>query len=169
MKYSVEQFSAWIVALGAAAFFCIGCKPFQRDQARELVNAAGGSPYAVSNLLARGADVNARSKTTFGWTPLISAIYHHKEDVVDLLLVCGADVNIGDSMGDTPLNWTITVWEENTNLIRKLVRRGANPKIRNRYGSDAFDLAGSKRNSDEISEIIRSERPSQPQSSAPVP
>jgi ankyrin repeat protein len=143
----------------ASALFLAGCQPFQKDYSAELVNAAARSTNEVLSLLKKGADVNARSKRHFGWTPLISAVYSQKEEVVDLLLSCGANVDISDSRGETPLYWAIIMWSDNTNVIRKLVQSGANPRIKNRYGSDSFDAAHSEANSEELLAIVRSAHP----------
>ena len=66
------------------------------DGGKELVNAAGRSLAETSALVRDGAQVNEPSKSHFGWTPLISAVYNHKEDVIDFLLLNGADPNLGD-------------------------------------------------------------------------
>ena len=129
-----------------------------KDEAQPLVNAAADCTNAVLPLLAGGANINGRSNRTFGWTPLISAIYHHKREVAGLLIAYGADLNISDAAGDTPLFWTIRVWADNTNLIQQLVSSGANPLIRNRDGSDAFDIAHSRPNPEEILPILRTYR-----------
>src|SRR5207245_1310171 len=120
------------------------------DRGKDLVNASGLSKDEVLRLLRNGANVNQRSSSTFGWTPLISAIYHHKPDVIDVLLAAGADVNLDDASCQTPILWTIQVWGSETNLIRYLLDQGADPTRTNRYGSDAFDLARSQSNSAEI-------------------
>ena len=138
--------------------FCVvglpsGC--FRRDPGRELVNAAGLSTTQVLVVLAKGADINRQSSSTFGWTPLISAIYHKKADVAELLIARGADVNVADSASQTPLNWTIQTWNDNTNLIELLIRRGADPTIKSRFGSDAFELADKQPNSEEILRILK--------------
>src|SRR3954468_14508879 len=83
-----------------------GCRRPEFDKGRELVNAVD-STNNVLQVLKKGADINRRSTTTFGWTPLISAIYNHKEDVVDLLLARGADANLTDYNGYTALSWAI--------------------------------------------------------------
>src|SRR6266496_5289063 len=128
-------------------FFASSCRLSQRDEGRELVNASGLSKAAVLNALNKGADVNKRSDTIFGWTPLISAIYHHKEEVIEVLLAHGANVNLGDNENRTPVVWAIEVWGDNTNLIRNLIEHGADPNKRNRSGSNAFDIARSQPNS----------------------
>jgi ankyrin repeat protein len=135
------------------AIICQGCRP--PDRGRELVNAAGLSKGQVIAALARGANVNQRSSSTFGWTPLISAIYHKREDVAELLIARGADPNLADAANETPLNWAISVWNNNTNLIGMLMRSGADPTRKSRYGADAYELARKQPNSEEILALLR--------------
>jgi ankyrin repeat protein len=121
------------------------------DRGRELVNAAGLSTNAVLSALGKGADVNQPSTSTFGWTPLMSAIYHHQEEVVELLVARGADVNLkGSSERETPLIWAVDQWGENTNLVFLLLKNGADPNIKDRFGSSAYDRARMRSNSDEL-------------------
>jgi ankyrin repeat protein len=95
----------------------LSCQPVRNDPGRELVNACKSSKDETLKILNKGVDIDARSDSTFGWTPLITAIYHHKEDIVDLLLARGADVNKGDVMEKTPIVWAIEAWGNNTNLV----------------------------------------------------
>lgn len=131
---------------------CAGCN--DQDHGRKLVNAVGSTNELIS-LLANGGDINERSSAMFGWTPLISAIYHHKQEAVDLLLEKGADVNIADRDGQTALIWSIEMWGENTNLIHALLDRGANPASTNRFGSNAYDMARKQTNADELLRLLK--------------
>jgi len=142
--------------MAACVFSGFECRPLRQDPGRELVNAAGLSKTQVLAILSKGNDVNTRSTSTFGWSPLISAIYHHKEDVIDLLLARGADVNEGDDRNQTPLVWAIEVWGTNTDLIRKLIDHGADASIRNRFGINAFDAARVQSNPSELLGILGS-------------
>ena len=146
--------SQLVCCVSALSIVIQGCHWRDRDPGRELVNAAGISVQETAKVLHSGADVNKRSTRLFGWTPLISAIYHRKSDVVDLLLASGADVNLGDSNGRTPLDWAITMSGENTNLLRRLIQSGADPRLKSGMGTDAFRLAATSPNSEEIVAIL---------------
>ncbi len=87
-----------------------------------------GDLRVVRSLLAAGADVNARSKD--GVTPLMASIdmAFGKPDITLALLEAGSDVNAVDSQGHTAL-WIATT-ESSVDVMRELLRRGANPNVR---------------------------------------
>ena len=58
----------------------------------------------VRLLLESGADLEIRARDEFKGTPLIWAAYWGLHDMAKLLLEEGADVNIPDSYGSTPLD-----------------------------------------------------------------
>ena len=156
----MRKSSCCSLALGcfAALLACVAsCGLYDRlnDKGKELVNAAGLSTNETLKLLLSGADVNRRSDSHFGWTPLISAVHRHKEDVLDLLLAYGANPNVGDNDNRTALFWAIECWSDNTNVLRKLIAHGADPAIKTKLGSDAFDVARSQPNANIIIEALK--------------
>jgi ankyrin repeat protein len=68
----------------------------------------------VRLLLARGAKVNlkARSLHREGWTPLHVALHYEFFDIAKLLLDHGADPNIRNDEGQTPLELIIAAREK---------------------------------------------------------
>ena len=57
----------------------------------------------VRLLLDNGADPNMRTKSSNQWTPIFSAAYYGRDDLVSELLRHGAKVNIVDVTGKSPL------------------------------------------------------------------
>jgi ankyrin repeat protein len=70
------------------------------------VNSTGDEPpeaVAIARLLIeRGA--NVKNVGHFGWTPLHLAAYHGYNNIIQLLVVNGADPNVMDGFGQTPLS-----------------------------------------------------------------
>ncbi len=77
-------------------------------------------------LLARGADVNARSRSTrFARenTPLHAAAANRQVAVAELLIARGADVNARDGSGFTPL--ALAANNKNDLMVVILLEKGA--------------------------------------------
>lgn len=98
-----------------------------------LVSACGnGDLEAVKVLIARGADVNEIPKGMGYLTPLMWA--GDNMEIVDYLLEHGADPNKKDIRGQTALIRAIGMG--NTNLVRKLIAKGANVNERDASGKN---------------------------------
>jgi ankyrin repeat protein len=76
-----------------------------------------GTLVVVNQLLARGADVNSRTKS--GTTPLHTAALYNRYEVAEALLARGADVNAKSVSGATPLT---IAQAANYQRIAKLLR-----------------------------------------------
>ena len=88
-----------------AAVLLVGCGPSVPDIS--MYDAAEvGNIEAVKQHLAAGTDVNAKDKD--GWSPLHPASYEGHQEIVELLIAKGADVNarveLGPQQGMTPLD-----------------------------------------------------------------
>ena len=71
--------------------------------------------------------------------PLTQAVTSGDESAVNALLAEGADVNETTSGGQTPL--ILAVIFGHTNLVRLLVKAGADPRVRDNLGLDAIEWA----------------------------
>jgi len=81
----------------------------RRELNHFLFNAIRDGDFTyVKHYLDRGADINGNDpmpsyENTFGYTPLMAAVYRHKTRIVEILLKRGADVNATNSLGQTAL------------------------------------------------------------------
>lgn len=87
----------------------------------ELIAAARKSNVeAVKALLAKGADVNA--KTEYGATPLFFACDRGNVEIVKLLLAAGADIDVRDTFYKaTPVNWALQ--RDQAEIVKLLVEK----------------------------------------------
>lgn len=91
-----------------------------------LIDAARkGDIASVRNLLSHGADPNEPAGNN-NWTPLLHAIHTHQIGSVATLLDGGADINRAGG-GTTPL--MMAAGYGYGDVVRLLLRRGANPRI----------------------------------------
>lgn len=99
--------------------------------AKLLINAlcyAAGNRHlqCCTLLLDNGTDVNGVG--LYGSTPLSTAVAVLDRAIVTMLLQCGADVNIGDELGRSPLMAAILKLAE-IGLLRLLLDAGADANI----------------------------------------
>ena len=96
-----------------------------------------GDVVAVRKMLASGADPNAPEGVN-DWTPLIHAVHKNQIGSVAALLDGHADPNRAVN-GGTPLMWAAGYGY--TPIVRLLLARGADPRIRDLDGETAVDYA----------------------------
>ena len=87
----------------------------------EVKNSLGRTPLAVLAFNERGESLNDDTMTA------------------ELFLKAGADINTQDNDGNTPLHHAVS--EQYMNMVNILMKKGADPLIRNRYGYSARELA----------------------------
>ncbi|KAL7815164.1 hypothetical protein V8C26DRAFT_429541 [Trichoderma gracile] len=98
-----------------------------------------GDAEMVTALLNSGARVNVRN--VFGFTPLHHAAQVGTTFVVDALLAAGAAVDARlERTRDTPL--LLAVASDQVDVVKLLIARGANTRLKNGSGLDCKGLAG---------------------------
>lgn len=103
-----------------------------------FINAVrNGDVPAVRAMLARGADPNSGEGIN-DWTPLLHAVHKNQLGSVEALLDGHADPNRAVN-GGTPLMWAAGYGY--TPIVRLLLARGADPRLRDLDGETAVDYA----------------------------
>lgn len=97
-----------------------------------------GNILHVRALLEAGANPNYGGARNYD-TPLCAASYVYHSDIVKLLLKAGADVNLGNSAGQTPLISSIIGGR--TNIVKLLLKAGADMTIVTKFNHDALYYA----------------------------
>ena len=88
----------------------------------------------------RGMDIDVNLKDTVGRTPLHIAAEKGNMDVVMFLIENGANVNVADVNGNTPLVFIINK-AGNLKVIQRLLEKGARVNVQNRTGETALMYA----------------------------
>lgn len=108
-----------------------------------LIKAAvKGDVREIESLLLQGAPVDARNPLT-GWTALTAAAYYGYPEIVRLLIDAGAEPNIHDKNGGTPLMKAVSlgpfedradIMSRKLEVVKLLLQAGADPTLRDRFG-----------------------------------
>jgi hypothetical protein len=135
-----------LLALGCPAAVQPGAKPAtaaadEKDKlSRELrEHCMHGSLEHAQALLTRGADPKLREANS-GRTALHKAAFWGHDHIVPWLLECKVPVNGLDYNGDTALHDAARFGHENC-VAALLQAAGCDPKIRNKEGKTAYDVA----------------------------
>lgn len=126
-----------------------------------LLASAGGWNLAATELLKRGAQVNAR--TSSGETPLEAAAFRGYLPLVETLLKRGANANVRNGRGETPL--IAAIKEGHSPVVKRLLAAGADPNAQTSNGYSALVLAkyfGFK----DIERLLRRAQAARPKTSA---
>ena len=99
---------------------------------------SANDPVALKNIVLSGT-VNIDQLGTNGATALHEASYDGKIACVDILLQCGAEVNIRDREGWTPLH--AAVCGRSRECAKELVQHGANTKAKSNDGLTPLAIA----------------------------
>ena len=129
------------VAVAASLIGFAGCA--SGSDVDTLYRAAGGGDTSrVLTLLESGVDVNAR--TSDNSYALNRAAVYNQAEMVRLLLDRGADPNVQNSEGDTPLICATKYAAGHAATVKLLVEGGTDLMIKDKDGKTALDYAKAK-------------------------
>src|SRR5829696_3891150 len=125
IKTWIDQGAEWPDALSGD----VAPTPADPVATRLMDSLRAGNRAQVSRLLASTADaVNKRGRD--GATPLMFGVLYGDVAMVRTLIERGADVNLADDSGATPLMWALTDLEK----TRLLIEKGADVNVRSADG-----------------------------------
>ena len=161
-----------LVARGAALTLFEACAAGEFDRVERLI-AGGAAPNAYSDdgwtplhlaaffghsnivelLLARSADVAARSRNANGNTPLHAALAANQKMAAGLLIGRGADVNAADAAGWRPLH--LVAANNNIEAMKTLIAQGAEVTATNGEGLTPLALAEQRHHREAVALLQR--------------
>ena len=92
----------------------------------------------ISFCIKLGCDIN--EKNNIGETPIFMAIKNNLIDNIRIAINHIASLEIKDNEGNTPLLFALNLETKNVDIVRLLVDRGSDTKIKNRDGKDALQI-----------------------------
>ena len=148
-----------LFALLALLIIFVGCiiLLWGRASRSALLDAAEeGDLPKVQALLKGGRAIDERdSRIKFGWTPLIAAIYQGNTNVVHYLIASGANVNLPDNSGETPLMWATARGDGGLDIVKDLISHGADVNAKDGMGASVVSYASSDPPKPMILEIVK--------------
>ena len=156
-----KEIANLLVARGATLTLFEACAAGEFDRAERLldegaaVNAHSddgwtplhlaaffGHQKVAELLVARAADVHARSRNANGNTPLHAALAANRKMVAGLLMGAGSDPNAADAAGWRPIH--LAAANNNLDAMKALIAQGADVRPANTEGLTALALARQK-------------------------
>lgn len=104
-------------------------------------SARQGHVPMMLHALALGADKNYTNEHDQGRTPLIQAILSRSVPAAEFLLTNNAKVNLADQNGKIPLHYATQLTQKGRGPIMLLLKRGADPLLKDNNGVDACSLS----------------------------
>ena len=147
------RFLLLIALITCPALIVAGQNPDNASQTDAALRKAAqdGDIQAVEDLLAKGANVNAKDdkgRTALLWV----APARDNPEMAKLLLAKGADVNAKDNAGETAL--MIAASQSNPGILAALLDAGAEVNAQNNEGGTALMAAAFRANLDEIKILL---------------
>ncbi|CAF1023912.1 unnamed protein product [Didymodactylos carnosus] len=138
-----DVYICYIETNGRACFFqTTGLSPL-------MAACESGMISIVRELLKRGAKVNGRDRQ--GQTPVHAAVKSRNFNLLPILSAYNASFNVEDINGNTPVH--LAAKFNMGQMIKYMVQRGAETKVRNRDNVLPIKIAKSQKNKDAIKSI----------------
>ncbi len=99
-----------------------------------------GRAEMVDRLLAAGADVNLPDGSKESPLHQAAALSNVSLEILETLLKKGANPNLKNLYGATPL-YSVATWSENLDKVKVLLKAGADPMIETNEGNNALESA----------------------------
>jgi ankyrin repeat protein len=140
----------------------------RRAREIQLFGAAmTGDLATVKASVEEGVPINCTNEMHFGWTPLGGAIFHQQTNVICYLVEKGANVNVADQSGETPLMWLTSWGDEAVPMVRLLIEHGANLQAKDKHGATVLSYANSDPPKPQLVEVIEAALKRQTESRKP--
>jgi hypothetical protein len=104
-----------------------------------IAAARAGNVEMIRLLTSRGADPNLSDASVNSWTPLLHAVHKAQPRAIAALLDAGANPNASGPHRTTPL--IMAAGYGYTDIVKILLAHKANPRLADRDGVTALDLA----------------------------
>lgn len=130
---------------------------YQKQYAMLEILIDNGANVNALDRYARAPLLLATSPEPFNYSVLMATMKERRQ-LVEMLIAKGANVNIKDYSGNTPLHYTVhvAVYTGNTGIVKVLIENGANINAKNKRGETPLKLAlESSSSSEEILELLR--------------
>ena len=111
-----------------------------------------GDLAGVQAELDKGVDVNAKDITWGGWTPLHWAAISGGNEIAELLIAKGADLEKKDDSGETPLH--VASFHGIKEMAELLIAKGADVEGKNNKGSTPLIYATARAHSEFVKMLI---------------
>lgn len=127
--------------------------PVKKWAPTSLLKAAEDNNVATAKLIVEDSDYNLNEVNNLGETPLLIATHQNDIEMAKLLIKHGADINIQDSISDSPY---LYAGAQGRTEILKFMLENAQPDYskKNRFGGNALIPAAEKGHIDNVQLLL---------------
>ena len=120
---------------------------------KNLLSACiSGNLEDFNKAIDNGANINVKSKTFLGYTPVHNASSYGHSEIVKLLIEKGANINAKDKIGDTSLH--MAIHNKNLVIVKLLIQAGADINAKTDLEFTPLHLAVQKKEGLEYAKLL---------------